>query len=250
MTVKPLVQPEGSELSTFNAAQWNVKIVDESGDLLWLNGLTKFEPSQDQTMQDDTDIFSRGYKSQQVTATSEDVSIEGLIKGPKSLGVAQVDPGLAYLRSKRQKVGEANVVTLVYWRADTLQDYATQQNFAVGWKDVGGSQEDLQKFTADLKGRGAPKQVPVPSMVTKKLVISGTATSITVTVDGQATSAVTTINAANIQAAIEALSNVDPGDAEVTSTVANEFIVSVAGATTITATVVGSGATVAVSDPA
>ena len=161
-----LRQPSSGKLSTFKAARWNVQVLtagtEETGTWTWWNGISKFDPSQDPTLQDDTDINSRGFKSQLVTATSEDVAVEGLIKGLKALSDIPVDPGAAFVRSKRRQVGEDNVITLRYWRDDELDDQAVIQRFATSWKDVGGSNEDLQKFTADLKGRGEPTLVDRP----------------------------------------------------------------------------------------
>ena len=157
-----LTQPESGGLSTFKAARWNVQVntgTATTPEWVWWNGISKFEPSQDPTMQDDTDIFSDGFKSQQVTATSEDVMVEGLIKGLRSSSGLPVDPGAAFVRAKRREVGEENEIQLRYWRSDDLEPMCIVQNFAVGWKDVGGTNEDLQKFTADLKGRGKPTLV-------------------------------------------------------------------------------------------
>lgn len=160
-----LTQPSSGDLSTFKAARWNVQVNTGTKALpvwTWWNGISKFDPTQDPTLQDDTDINSRGYKSQQVTATSEDASVEGLIKGLRAATALPVDPGAAFVRAKRRKVGEDNEVQLRYWRSDALDEKATVQNFAVSWKDVGGTNEDLQKFTADLKGRGAPREEDKP----------------------------------------------------------------------------------------
>lgn len=236
MTNPLLKQPESGSLSTFKAARWNVQVNTGTYDVpvwVWWNGISKFEPSQDPTMQDDTDIFADGFKSQQVTATSEDVSVEGLIKGLRSVSGLPVDPGAAYVRAKRREVGEENEIQLRYWRSDDLDADAVIQNFAVGWKDVGGTNEDLQKFTADLKGRGKPTLVPKPTDPASFLVTFAggpfTAGTWEATVDGQtATGLAFGISSAALKTALEALSTVGAGKATVTGSMAAGFNVTIA----------------------
>ncbi|SRR6266702_492106 len=160
MTVPILKQPSSGGLSTFRAAEYSVQ-VDTTPDSAtptwtWWYGISKFDPTADPTMQDDTDIGSGGFKSQQVTATSLDIAVEGLFKGVRGVdGVVPLDPGAAYVRSKRFQVGIANEVHLRYWRNDGVPDYI-EHHFSCGWKDVGGGIPDLQKYTVDMKGRGKP----------------------------------------------------------------------------------------------
>ena len=226
MTVEPLTQPSKAQ-SVFGAARWNVRVLASGvrgmGNEVWVwwNGITKFEPTNDQTSQPTTDIFSQGYKAASVTATSEDVNVEGLAKGVRGQsGVVPLDPGTKIVRSKRRLIGEDNEITLMYWRSDELdEDTAIVQTFSVTWKDVGGSMEDHQKYTADLKGIGAPDLVQRPVSQVSTLKVEAGVTEFTITVDGQ----VATIDnspaasALAVQAALEALTNLNPGDVEVTS---------------------------------
>lgn len=167
MTAPILKQPSSGGLSTFRAAEYSVQ-VNTTPDAatptwVWVYGISKFDPTADPTMQNDTDIGSGGFKSQQVTATSLDIAMEGLFKGVRgSDGTVPLDPGVAYLRSKRFLVGINNEVHVRYWRNDGVPD-AIEHHFTCAWKDVGGSIEDLQKFTAELKGRGAPKLISKPA---------------------------------------------------------------------------------------
>lgn len=166
MTVPILKQPSSGGLSTFRAAEYSVQI-DTTPDATdptwtWWYGISKFDPTADPTLQDDTDIGSGGFKSQQVTATSLDIAIEGLFKGLRGVdGVVPLDPGAAYARSKRFEVGVNNEVHLRYWRNDGVPD-AIEGHFTCAWKDVGGGIVDLQKYTVDMKGRGKPLIIPKP----------------------------------------------------------------------------------------
>lgn len=174
MSYPILKQPSSGGLSTFRAAEYSVQ-VNTTPDAaeptwVWVFGISKFDPTADPTMQDDTDIGSGGFKSQQVTATSLDITMEGLFKGVRGEdGVVPLDPGVAYLRSKRFKVGVENEVHLRYWRNDGVPD-AIDHHFTCAWKDVGGGIEDLQKFTADLKGRGEPSIISKPADADSDLV--------------------------------------------------------------------------------
>jgi hypothetical protein len=227
-----LKQPSSGNLSTFKAARWSVQVntgTKAAPIWTWWNGLSKFEPTQDPTMQDDTDIGSDGFKSQQVTATSEDVSAEGLIKGLRSVSGLPVDPGALFVRGKRRKVGEDNEVQLRYWRTDDMEAEATIQNFAVGWKDVGGSNEDLQKFTADLKGRGAPTFVAKPSTgpFTRSLAFVGgpfTAGTFALVINDEPLAPVFGVTAAALKSAIEGLTSIT-GTVNVTGSVAGGFAI-------------------------
>lgn len=163
----PLLPPSSGGLSTYRAANWAVQVNTtpdgETPTWEFWRGISKFDPSQDPTMQDDTDIDSDGFKSQQVTATSLDVAVEGLFKGVRGVGgVTPLNPGCAYVRSLRLEVGIANELHMRFWRTDDMDALGWEHHFAVGWKDVGGTNEELQKFTADLKGRGKPLAIAKP----------------------------------------------------------------------------------------
>lgn len=159
-----LKPPNSASLFTFRAAQWATQVntgTEESPVWAWLRGLSKFEPVQDPTLQDDSDIDSEGYKSELVTAQKLNINAEGMVKGEKSLSTVTPDPGTAFLRAKGKQIGYDNIVQIRYWRTDDLPE-AFSHFFAVKWTDVGGSNEDLQKFTATLSGRGKPEAISKP----------------------------------------------------------------------------------------
>jgi hypothetical protein len=153
--------PNSSSLFTFRAAEWAFQIYNDADVPLFVRGLSKFEPVTDPTMQDDSDIDSEGWKSELVTAQKLNINFEGLMKGEKSGGVVTPDPGAALLRAKGKDKGYDNIVKARYWRTDDLNE-AFEHFFAVKWTDVGGSNEDLQKFTGTLSGRGKPTAIAKP----------------------------------------------------------------------------------------
>jgi hypothetical protein len=161
-----LVPPNSNVLSTFRAAEWAVQVntgTAATPEWTWVNGLDKFEPSNTPVMQDDTDLYSDAYKSQIATAQALDVAMSGKFKGVKGTdGTVPLDPGLAHIREAGKDVGDDNIVHVRYWRTDDL-DEAYEHFFGVNWKDVGGSIEALQTFTATLTGRGKPKAVAKPT---------------------------------------------------------------------------------------
>lgn len=155
----PLEPASSGGLSTFKASRWAVQVntgTNETPTWTWWRGISRFQPTQNPTLQDDTDIDSDGFKSQMVTATSDDITVEGLIKGTKAASTITVDPGAAFVRAKRFEVGEDNVIQLRYWRTDDLDPQSTINSYAVSWQDQGGTNEELQRFTATLTGRGKP----------------------------------------------------------------------------------------------
>ena len=160
------LEPESSGgLSTFKASRWAVQVntgTPETPEWTWWRGISRFQPTQNPTLQDDTDIDSDGFKSQSVTATSDDLTIEGLIKGTRAASALVVDPGAAFVRAKRFEVGPDNEVQLRYWRTDELDDQATVNSYAVSWQDQGGTNEELQRFSATLTGRGKPVRTARP----------------------------------------------------------------------------------------
>ncbi len=158
----PVLRPPNSaSLFTFRAAEWAFQIYNDADVPLFVRGLSKFEPQNDPTMQDDSDIDSEGWKSELVTAQKLNINFEGLMKGEKSGGTVTPDPGAALLRAKGKDKGYDNIVKARYWRTDDLNE-AFEHYFAVKWTDVGGSNEDLQKFTGTLSGRGKPTPIAKP----------------------------------------------------------------------------------------
>lgn len=225
--------PNSSSLFTFRAAEWAFQIYNDADVPLFVRGLSKFEPVTDPTMQDDSDIDSDGWKSELVTAQKLNINFEGLMKGEKSGGVVTPDPGVALLRDKGRDKGYDNIVKARYWRTDDL-DEAYEHFFAVKFTDVGGSNEDLQKFTGTLSGRGKPTPItkPVTVNVNEVQLVTVVATGGTFTLKflGQTTSALAfNATAAAVNTALEALSTVGAGNVAVTGAAGGPYTVTFGG---------------------
>ncbi|WP_052067989.1 phage tail tube protein [Rhodococcoides fascians] len=216
-----LKPPNSASLFTFRGAAWAVQI--NTGSYAspvwqWLRGISKFEPKQTPTKQDDSDIDSEGYKSQLVTAQALDITIEGKVKGEKSLSTVTPDPGTSFLRDKGKEVGYDNIVDLRYWRTDDI-DEAYRHNFATEYTDVGGGNEDLQNFNATLNGRGKPTKIARPSATpvneVQRIELLGTGLGGTFVAKflGQATTGLApAATPAQVQTALQALSTVGAGN--------------------------------------
>ncbi|MFE7746871.1 phage tail tube protein [Nocardia sp. NPDC057455] len=227
-----LKPPNSASLFTFRAAEWAVQVntgTVASPNYEWLRGLSKFEPVNDATMQDDTDIDSGGYGSELVTAQKLNVNAEGLVKGERSASTVVPDPGVAFLRAKGKNLGYDNIVQLRYWRTDDLPE-AYEHFFAVKWSDVGGGNADLQKFTATLSGRGEPTAIAKPQATDvneiQLITVVGdpTAGGYVLGVLGDPTSSIA-YNAADtaVEAALEALPSVGTGNVTVSGPVGGPY---------------------------
>lgn len=221
-----LKPPNSSSLFTFRAAEWAVQInIGTFGSPVWafLRGLSKFEPQNDPTMQDDSDIDSDGYKSELVTAQKLNVNFEGLLKGEKPGSTVIPDPGMAFMRAKGKEKGYDNIVELRYWRTDDV-DEAFSHRFALKFTDVGGSNEDLQKVSGTLSGRGKPTPITKPVAISvneiQSLTFPNGATGGTFKLKLLAaeTAALTfsTLDAATLQTALTGLASIGTGNATVT----------------------------------
>jgi hypothetical protein len=235
-----LKPPSSSHLTTVAAGKYGVRIKDKtSGDWVWLNGLTKFEPKPKQKLEDDSDIYGDAYSSQIAMGNGIEIGIEGMVKG-SDVGTFTTDPGLAILVAAMYETGFDNVVEIQYWRHDDLPD-AFEVPVAVEVSLSGGKPDEAQKFTGTLHGRGKPTAIAKPqvSPVTKTLTVTASSGNVTVTVDGNTATFAFGANGAAIQTALAALPNVGAGNVTVSGT--GPFTVTFAnGASAVTAT----GATV------
>lgn len=161
----PLVQPDTSNLASTLARDWAVQVdISDTATPEWVfvNGLTKVDPTIDTTIQDDSDIGAGGYKSSIATALGASLNLEGLRKGTKDGASFTPDPGQEYLRAKGEEVGYDNFVRMRVWRTDDLPN-AFECTYACAWKDIAGGLDALQTFTATLSGRGKPQQISKPT---------------------------------------------------------------------------------------
>ncbi|MFI5778138.1 phage tail tube protein [Nocardia sp. NPDC051570] len=204
---------------------------------VFVMGLNKVSPSNDITLQDDGDIHSNGRKSQIATAIGENLEIAGLRKGNLAAGFI-ADPGQEKLRLHGEEIGAANTAHVRYWRTDGI-DEAKEGYFAVKWVSAAEDKEGLYGFTCSLTGKGQLKKITKPIAPTTKTITLPTSTggTFTVTVDGQTSTGIAyNATAAAVKTALEALSTVGAGKAEVTGSTGGPYTVGLPGtATTVTA---------------
>ncbi|MFI5778698.1 phage tail tube protein [Nocardia sp. NPDC051570] len=240
-----LQAPNSAGMATALARDYAVQVdinygTAQSGTPEWVfvMGLNKVSPSNDITLQDDGDIHSNGRKSQIATAIGENLEIAGLRKGNLAAGFV-ADPGQEKLRSHGEDIGAANTAHVRYWRTDGI-DEAKEGYFAASWVSAADDKEGLYGFTCTLTGKGQHKKIAKPTAPTAKTITlpsGSTGGTFTVTVDGQSTPGIAyNATAAAVKTALEALSTVGAGKAEVTGSAGGPYTVNLPGTvSTVTA---------------
>ncbi|MFI7168523.1 phage tail tube protein [Rhodococcoides fascians] len=221
-----LKPPNSASLFTFRAAAWAMQIntgTYASPVWAWLRGTSKIEPKTTATKQDDSDNDSDGYGSELVTKQKLDISIEGKVKGERSLSSVVPDPGVTFLRALGTQVGYDNVADIRYWRTDDI-DEGYRSYFATEYTDVGGGNEDLQNFQATLSGRGKPTRIarpqttPINEVQRIRLIGTGLGGTFIAKFLGQATAGLApTATAAQVLTALTGLSTIGAGNVAVTA---------------------------------
>lgn len=168
--------PSSFDLNSTLARDWALQVntgTKDSPKWVYVRGLSQFAPQTSPTMQDDSDIDSKGYKSQIATALEMTFEGEGKRKGEKSGETFKQDPGQAYLRDKGRKMGLDNVVQARCWRTDGVQE-GYESYFSVKWEDKAGSNDDLDQFSFTLMSRGKPQDIkPVTEANAKSVPAEG-----------------------------------------------------------------------------
>ena len=127
-------------------------------------GITDFKPTQDDTLQDDSDFDSAGFGSQ--TKTAEKWALEFKVKRAVRAATATAyDPGQEVLRVKAQgKMGPANSVRVRFYEMEPAgpRVEAYQGQAAVSWAPEGGSMEALDMVSVKLTGQGARTAITHP----------------------------------------------------------------------------------------
>ncbi|NQE86258.1 phage tail tube protein [Nocardia terpenica] len=245
-----LQAPNSAGMATALARDYAVQIdlnwgTEKAGtpDWVFVMGLNKVSPSNDITFQDNGDIHSGGRKSQIATAIGENLELAGLRKGTRSPAYMP-DPGQEKLRAHGEEIGDRNTAHIRYWRTDEI-DEAKDGYFAVNWVSSADDKEGLYGFTATCTGQGQHKQITKPAASTTKTITvpeDTTGGTFTLTVDGKTTSGITyNATPAAVRTALEKLSTVGTGSAEVTGTAGSYSVTLPSTVTTITAS--GSGLT-------
>ncbi|WLP90257.1 hypothetical protein [Gordonia sp. NB41Y] len=193
-----------------------------SGGWTEILGIQKWAPKFEQVTEDDTDLSSGGWKSEYPVGNGFTVDIEGLTKGEEDPSFV-ADPGVQALLDASENFGRAGIVHMRYWRTDALPEakafYASCKVSRNGEKPPA-----LDKWSGTLTGKGAPTAITKPTgSITKVFTLGSGVTAFTATVDSQTTASITTLTAAGLKSALEALSNVGAGNVTVTGSSGGPF---------------------------
>lgn len=123
----------------------------------------QFEP----TLKDDNVYEDSGYTSKTKTALSWSAEAK-LVRRRSPSDVTSYDTGQERLKAQAALFGPAGVAHVrIYDRDGSAEAY---EGFGeIGWKNEGGSMDDLERVTVSLDGKGAltvitnPEAVPVPA---------------------------------------------------------------------------------------
>lgn len=129
-------------------------------------GMVNFVPSQDTTLQDDSDYDSEGYKSQTATALAWGAQMTVSRKVVEAAPTTY-DPGQEAIRAASYEMGPANSVDARYYEmtAGGPRIEAFRGNAAVAWSPVGGAMDALDQVQVTLTGQGKRTAIthPYPS---------------------------------------------------------------------------------------
>lgn len=123
-------------------------------------GVTDFTPALDNTLQDDSDYDSEGYKSQ--TKTASQWSLTGAVKRAVTEALATAyDPGQEALRLAGDENGVANSVQVRWYEMeeDGPRVEAYSGRGAVSWTPNGGPMDALSTANFSIMGQG--KRTPI-----------------------------------------------------------------------------------------
>lgn len=129
-------------------------------------GMTDFKPTQDDTLQDDSDMDSGGFGSQTKTAEKWGMEFTLARKVRAALATAY-DPGQELLRAKAQgQMGPANSIRVRYYEMQPAgpRVEAYQGLAAVTWSPKGGGMPDLDVVDVKLVGQGARSAIAHPDV--------------------------------------------------------------------------------------
>lgn len=169
-----VLRPPQTPIASSSADEWAVQ-VRLAGDVpagptaagagvtawQWVLKANKIDPNNAPVAVDDSDVNSGGAGSQLVVGADWSIMIEGIATGEAIAGVLAL-PGQALLYAAGQLRGQANVVEVRYWRTDNV-DRAFYGLAAVKWNDVNAERNNLQKWSAELTGRGARTVIVKPA---------------------------------------------------------------------------------------
>lgn len=154
--------------STTNRKWWcDIDTANSTSTPTWIGlfGILEFQDGVEQTMQDDSDFDSGGFKSQTTTALAVALTVK-LKRAIVAAGTTKVyDPGQEFLRAASNKMGNDNRVHIRYYemepngpRVEAYELFVT-----VGWSPDGGGMDALSTVTATLTGQGERKAITHPA---------------------------------------------------------------------------------------
>lgn len=123
-------------------------------------GITDFTPGLDNTLQDDSDYDSEGFKSS--TKTASQWTVSGTVKrAVTAASPTAYDPGQEALRLAGDENGVANSVHVRWYEMeeDGPRVEAYEGHGAVSWSPNGGSMDALSTAGFTVTGQG--KRVPI-----------------------------------------------------------------------------------------
>lgn len=126
-------------------------------------GITDFTPGLDNTLQDDSDYDSDGYKSS--TKTASQWSLTGAVKRAVTAALATAyDPGQEVLRLAGDENGVANSVHVRWYEMeeDGPRVEAYDGHGAVSWSPNGGAMDALSTANFTITGQGKRTAIAHP----------------------------------------------------------------------------------------
>lgn len=129
-----------------------------------VRGRTDFKPGIDNTLQEDSDMDSSGWKSQTKTAAAWMLEFKVVRKGLAGAGSGQTtyDPGQEALRLAGDQFGPANSVSVRWYKLGAVRTEAYSGYAAVAWSPDGGGMDGLDTVSVALQGQGPRTSIAHP----------------------------------------------------------------------------------------
>lgn len=163
--------------STLNR-KWRLEVNTGTTDApVWtpVRGRSEFQPTQEPTMQDDSDMDSDGWKSQSVTAQAWGATFK-VFRKVDNVDETTYDAGQEYLRLAANEMGVDNSVEVRWYEGAPggPRVEAYQGDAAVSWSPDGGGMDGFDVVTVTLAGQGRRTSIahPYPNAATAPTVSS------------------------------------------------------------------------------
>lgn len=152
--------------STLNR-KWRLEVDTTGGSATptWvaIRGRSEFQPTQEPTMQDDSDMDSEGWKSQSVTAQSWGLTFK-VFRKVDNTDETTYDAGQEFLRLAAAQMGVDNSVHVRWYEAAPggPRVEAYEGDAAVSWSPDGGGMDGFDVVTVTLAGQGKRDAIAHP----------------------------------------------------------------------------------------